>query len=98
MGVLTRDDLLKSLAQKGPETRVAEAMTERFETGDSTEMLDLVLVRLQSCRCRTLPILQGWELVGVLTTDNVGEFLMFQSVLRADARVGRTGLAVRRAQ
>ena len=98
VGVLIRADLLKSLAQKGPETRVAEAMTERFETADPTEMLDLVLARLQSCHCRTLPVLTGGELAGVLTMDNVGEFLMFQSVLRPDARVGRTGLAVRRAQ
>lgn len=48
MGVLTRDDLLKSLAQKGPETRAAEAMTERFETGDPTEMLDPPLQRNSS--------------------------------------------------
>ena len=98
VGVLIRADLLKSLAQKGPETRVGEAMTERFETADPTEMLELVLARLQSCHCRTLPVLKDGELAGVLTMDNVGEFLMFQSALRADARVGRTGLAVRPAQ
>jgi Zn-dependent protease/CBS domain-containing protein len=89
VGVLTREDLLKSLAQKGPETRVAGTMTKRFETGDPSEMLDLALARLQSCRCRTLPVLKGGELVGILTLDNVGEFLMFQSALRGDARAGR---------
>jgi predicted transcriptional regulator len=98
VGVLTRDDLLKNLAQKGPETRVAGTMTERFETGDPTEMLDLALARLQSCPCRTLPILKAGELVGVLTMDNVGEFLMFQSALRADARAGRIGMAARPAR
>lgn len=98
VGVLTRDDLLKSLAQKGPETRVAETMTERFETGDPGEMLDLVLARLQSCRCRTLLVLKGGKLVGILTMDNVGEFLMFQSALRADARAGRIGSAARPAR
>src|SRR5579864_1136003 len=95
VGVLTRDDLLKNLAQKGPETRVAGTMTERFETGDPADMLDLVLARLQSCHCRTLLVLKGGEMVGILTMDNVGEFLMFQSALRADVRVVRSGMAVR---
>jgi Zn-dependent protease/predicted transcriptional regulator len=98
VGVLTREDLLKSLAQKGPETRVGGTMTERFETGDPADMLDLVLARLQSCRCRTLLVLKGGELVGILTMDNVGEFLMFQSALRADAQAGRIRMAARPAQ
>jgi predicted transcriptional regulator len=95
VGVLTRDDLLKSLAQKGPETRVAETMTEQFETGDPADMLDLVLARLQSCRCRTLLVLKGGELVGILTMDNVGELLMFQSALRGEARAGRIAMPAR---
>jgi Zn-dependent protease len=93
VGVLTRDDLLKSLAQKGPQTLVAGTMTEQFEVGDPADMLDLVLARLQSCRCRTLLVLKGGELVGILTMDNVGEFLMFQSALHSDARLGRIGMA-----
>jgi len=98
VGVLTRDDLLKSLALSGPHTLVAATMTERFETGDPADMLDLVLARLQSCRCRTLLVLKGGELVGILTMDNVGEFLMFQSALRGDARAGRIGMAARPAR
>jgi predicted transcriptional regulator len=95
VGVLTRDDLLKSLAQKGPQTLVARTMTEKFEVGDPADMLDLVLARLQSCRCRTLLVLKGGELVGILTMDNVGEFLMFQSALRGDPRAGRIGSSAR---
>jgi Zn-dependent protease len=98
VGVLTREDLLKSLAQSGPQTLVSATMTERFETGDPADMLDLVLARLQSCRCRTLLVLKGEELVGILTMDNVGEFLMFQSALRGDARVGRIGMPARPAR
>jgi hypothetical protein len=40
-----------------------------------------------------LPVLKGGEVVGVLTMDNLGEPLMFQSALRGDARVGRIRLA-----
>jgi len=34
-------------------------------------------------------------LVGILTMDNVGEFLMFQSALSRDVRAARIGMAVR---
>jgi hypothetical protein len=35
--------------------------------------------RLDLQSCRTLPTVGGGELVGILTWDNAGEFLMFQS-------------------
>jgi Zn-dependent protease/CBS domain-containing protein len=98
VGVLTRGDLLKNLAQKGRQAHVAEAMNERFETADPSEMLELALARLQSCHCRTLPVLRSGDQVGVLTMENVGEFLMIQSALRGDARVGGMGIAARLAQ
>jgi Zn-dependent protease/CBS domain-containing protein len=97
VGVLTRGDLLKNLAQKGRQAHVAEAMNERFEIADPSEMLELALARLQSCHCRTLPVLRSGDLVGVLTMDNVGELLMIQSALRGDAR-GGMGVAARLAQ
>jgi CBS domain-containing protein len=93
VGVLTRGDVLKNLAQKGRQARVAEAMNERFEIADPSEMLELALARLQSCHCRTLPVLRGGDLVGVLTMDNVGELLRIQSALRGDARAGETRIA-----
>ncbi len=98
VGVLTRGDLLKNLAQKGRQAHVVEAMNERFETADPSEMLEIALARLQSCHCRTLPVLRNGDLVGVLTMDNVGEFLMIQSASRGDAHCGGMGIAARLAQ
>jgi CBS domain-containing protein len=92
VGVLTRGDLLTNLAQKGPLSWVEEAMHERFQTADFSEMLELALARLQSCECRTLPVLRSGSLVGVLTMENVGEFLMIQSALRGDA--GAKGIKI----
>jgi len=97
VGILTRTDLLKVLAQKGRQTPVSEAMNERFEIADPSEMIDLALARLQKCQCHTLPVMRSGDLVGLLTMDNIGEFLMIQSALRGDTRAGRmrvaTGLA-----
>jgi Zn-dependent protease/CBS domain-containing protein len=83
VGVLTRSDLMKALAAHGPASRVGDAMDRAFAVTDPNEELEDAFARLRSCRCRTLPVVRGHELVGVLTTENVGEFMMVQSAMRA---------------
>jgi Zn-dependent protease len=82
VGVLTRADLMRGLTENGREAPVASAMTARFETAEPAEMLDGAFQRLQASTCPTLPVLQGGRLVGVLTLDNIGEFVTIQSALR----------------
>jgi predicted transcriptional regulator len=95
VGVLTRSDLMSGLAQKGPEASVAEVMNRRFETVSPSDMLDGAVQRLQSSGCPALPVLRGSELVGVLTLENVGEFLMIHAALdktrRAEVKPARVG-------
>lgn len=43
------------------------------------EMLEAVLVRLRGQDCHTLPVTERGLLVGLITMDNVGEFLMIQA-------------------
>jgi Zn-dependent protease len=82
VGVLTRADLLKAIAGKGEQALVREAMQSGFETADPSEMLESVFARLQACGCHSLPIVRAGRLEGMLTMDNVGEYIMFQSALR----------------
>ena len=85
VGVLTRAELLKALAQHGRDTTVAEVMQRDFQTTEPWEPLDRAFARLQGCRCQTLPVVRAGELVGVLTQENVGEFLMVQAALKGRA-------------
>jgi Zn-dependent protease len=82
VGVLTRNDLLKALSQRGTNGRVEDAMQRQFETADPNEMLETVFVRLQARGCHSLPLVRNGQLAGILTMDNVGEFLMVQAALR----------------
>lgn len=81
VGVLTRDDLVVALAQRGQQSRVSEVMRRKFEVADPSEMLEPVFLRLQSCDCRALPVIRHKQLVGLITMENVGEFLMIQAAL-----------------
>jgi Zn-dependent protease/predicted transcriptional regulator len=85
-GVLTRDALLAGLAKSGPSAPVGTVMETTFETADPYEMVENVFVRLQSCECRTVPVLRGEKLVGIVTMENVAEFLMIEAALHG----GRT--------
>ena len=82
VGLLTRSELLKALAAHGPDSRVGDAMERGFEVADPSEELEDAFARLRRCRCRTLPVVRGRELVGVLTAENIGEFMMVQSAIR----------------
>jgi predicted transcriptional regulator len=82
VGVLTRAELLQGLAVKGPQASVAEVMQSQFQTADPLEMLQSVFPRLQACDCHTLPVVRDNHLEGLVTMENLGEFLMLQAAMR----------------
>lgn len=89
IGVLTRSDLISGLSQRGPNATVQEVMRRDFQIADPHDMLETAFMRLQECQCHTLPVVRGGEVVGLLTSDNLGEFMMVQSALAA--RPGSAG-------
>ena len=82
LGILTREDLIRAVAQQGAAAPVREAMRRDVESVDSHDMLEPAMATLRKCNCRSIPVLHKGRLVGMLTADNVGEFIMIQSALR----------------
>jgi predicted transcriptional regulator len=82
VGMLTRAKLLSALSESGVNASVGGVMQTEFETAEPGEMLEAVFLRLQSCDCHSLPVLRNGQLVGVITMENLGEFLMIQSALK----------------
>jgi Zn-dependent protease/predicted transcriptional regulator len=82
IGILTRGDLIKALSMRGQFTPVKEFMRRDFELVHPGDMLEPAFSRLQECKCHIFPVVQDGRLVGLLTAENVGEFLMIQSAMR----------------
>jgi Zn-dependent protease len=78
-GVLTRGDLLAALTRRGREAPAIEAMRRDCPTTTPAEMLETALARLRGQDCHTMPVTEREQLVGLVTMDNVGEFLLIQA-------------------
>ncbi|MEW5872640.1 MAG: site-2 protease family protein [Chloroflexota bacterium] len=82
VGVVTRNDVLAALSRQEQNAPVTSIMRRDFEVADANEMLETAFLRLQTCGCHTMPVTYQGRLIGLLTSDNVGEFLMIASALR----------------
>jgi Zn-dependent protease/CBS domain-containing protein len=90
-GMLERGDLIKALAQ--PEMReVQQVMRTDCPAVREGDPLDRVVAAMQAVGCATVPVVNiKGELVGLLTSENVGEWAMIQAALRdRTARVGNS--------
>ena len=58
-------------------------MEASFRTAEPGELVEHAIARLGGSPCHTLPVLSNGQLSGVLTLDNVGEFVMIEAALRS---------------
>jgi Zn-dependent protease len=86
VGILTRAGLMKGLTEKGAEAPVAAAMTSSFKTAGPSDMLAGAFQRLQASGCPAMLVLRDDRVVGLLTLDNIGEFVTIQSALRTNGK------------
>ncbi|HEY9527846.1 MAG TPA: site-2 protease family protein [Anaerolineales bacterium] len=82
IGVLTRDDFIKALSQKGQDTPVTDVIRRNVPSVDSHEMVEMALMRLQESGAKTLPVMHRGRFVGLITSENITEFLMIRSALK----------------
>jgi Zn-dependent protease/CBS domain-containing protein len=75
IGLLTRNDLLRGMAQEGPEAYVAGAMNREFPRVSPESDLTAALPLLeQSC----VLVMKDGTLLGMLTRENLMEYLMLR--------------------
>jgi Zn-dependent protease/CBS domain-containing protein len=87
LGVLTRDDFIRALSQNGQTTPVADVIRRNVPSVDSHEMVEMALMRLQESGAKTLPVMHAGRFVGLVTSENITEFLMIRSALKAASQI-----------
>jgi CBS-domain-containing membrane protein len=83
-GMLTRDNLLRGLRERGPQGTVGQVMTSPTPSVAPTLGFHEALERLRASGLPALPVIDAaGALVGLLTMENISELLL---VRRAAAR------------
>ena len=83
VGVVTRDDFLIGLTQHGQNVAVSAVMKRELPEVDSYEMVENALMRIQESGVPALPVTHAGQLVGIVTAENITEYLMIRSALKA---------------
>ena len=89
VGLLGRGDLIRALKQLGPDARVADAMTTTVPIIGHRRCLEEAFRILQEKSAPAVAVVDGsGRLVGVVSSETVGEMLMLHEALPAGARLG----------
>ncbi len=80
-GILTQDDLMKALLDRDRYPTVSSAIQHKVEAVEPFDMLDAAFDKLKDCNCHTLPVTRDSRLVGLLTMNNLSEYLRFRAAV-----------------
>lgn len=83
VGVLTRQDILRALSEHGAGVAISEVMRTDFQIAHPSEMLANAHRRMQMRECTSIPVVMyDGRIVGMLTTDSIGELLLVRAAIR----------------
>ena len=86
-GMLSRENLIKGLASRGPQSTVQEAMTPNVLQLAPDLDFDHALDHLRASRSPALPVVDaGGRLIGILSTDNVSELIQVKRAIQKEER------------
>jgi stage IV sporulation protein FB len=89
VGLLSRDDVIRALKQLGPDARVADAMISEIPVMSHRGRLEQAFRLLQEKGKPAVGIVDAaGRLIGMVTSETVGEMLMVRDALPKGARLG----------
>ena len=81
IGIFTERDLLNRVVSPGlspKDTVLSQVMSKNVRTVDLGDSVEAVFQRMESTKCRHIPVVDGKKLVGVVTMRNILEWLTDQ--------------------
>lgn len=92
VGLLVRGDIIRALKQLGPDARVAEAMSQELPVISLRQHLDDAFRLLQQKSAPAVGVVDaGGKLVGLVTSETIGEMLMVHEAMPKGVRFGPWG-------
>ena len=92
VGLLGRDGIIRAIKQLGPDARVADVMVTNVPTIDHRQTLDEAFRLLQAKSAPAIGVLDAdGRLVGLITSETVGEMLLVGDAMPKDFRFGPWG-------
>lgn len=82
VGILTRQDLVRGLTERGPTARVADVMRPDCQLVNDTEWVEKSYDLLRQNKCSSLPVVRDGQLVGMITLENITEWVILNNALR----------------
>lgn len=86
VGLLTREVLVRALSEHQENMFVSHVMQKDFQVIDFAQTLETISPHIQAERHGVFPVTQNGTLVGLLTIENVSEFLMIQRAINSRVR------------
>ena len=81
VGMLLRSDMIATLATGGVHSTVERTMRPDFPVASPSEPVPSVFARLHEAEVATVPIVEEGRLVGVITLENMTEYMMIHAAL-----------------
>jgi predicted transcriptional regulator len=83
VGTLSRDEIVKALSQHGLDVSIDKVMNADIVFLQSEMPLEIAWQKMQQHRIEFAPVMYQEYLAGVVDIENIAEFMMVQSVLKA---------------
>jgi len=75
-GILSRDDLVKGLSQKGADALARSALPAGSPPVEASLSFEQALAALQASGRSALPVIENGKLIGLLTKDNIADLVL----------------------
>ena len=90
VGLLTREALIQGLSERGPISPVAAAMRPLPQSVSPEASLEQTFQQMREADLGSVPVMEAGRLVGLITLENIGEFVMLRSAVE-QLQAGRSG-------
>jgi predicted transcriptional regulator len=81
VGTLSRNEIIKSLTDQGPDVLVETVMNEEVRVLNPSMPLEQLYQQVNSKNTNLMPVMHHDQLIGVLDSENVLEFIMVKEAV-----------------